>query len=201
MDNIENELLMLEKYRLTPEEWLVTRLLILASVDEGHPEYLKRYLGFSDLKLRDTLKSLQNKSVILHSYKIPESGQVFDPEDVDLNSNFLRNFYKCSGTMGQELFEPYPYQIVSNGGVRYILNNIAKSYDSLEDLYYDYGKSIKFNPDTHKKVMKLLGFAKEHNLITFGICEWVKSRKWLTIEKMKKDGSYLETVTDNIESI
>ena len=49
--------------------------------------------------------------------------------------------------------------------------------------------------------MKLLGFAKEHNLITFGICEWVKSRKWLTIEKMKKDGSYLETVTDNIESI
>lgn len=195
-------MLILEKYNLTAEEWLVTRLLVLASVDEGHKEYFMRYAQIPhDFKLRDILKSLQNKSVILQSYKIPNVGQSFDPEDVDLNKNFLKNFYKCSGIMGEELFMAYPAYIISNTGVRYILNNISKCYDNMEDLYFDYGRIIKFNPETHKKVMELLKFGIEHNLITYGICEWIKSYKWLTVEKMKQDGSYQDVIADNIISV
>ena len=171
---------MLERYNLTPEEWLVTRLLILASVDEGHKQYFIRYLNIPRKNtLRDVLVSLQDKSIILKSYKIPNPGERFNPEDVDLNKNFLKTFYKCSGILGQELFSNYPHCIESGGRI-YVLNNITKGYKDMEELYYDYGRIIKFNPDTHKEVMELLEFGKEHNLISYGICEFIKSYKWLS---------------------
>lgn len=193
---------MLERYNLTPEEWLVIRLLILASVEEGHTEPLKRYLQIPNISsFRNTLINLQNKGIINKSYKIPNTGEVFKPEDVDLNKVFLKQFYKCSGTLGEELFMEYPDYIVS-GGVRYILNNITKNYNNLEDLCYDYGRIIKFNPETHNEIMDLLKFGKENNLITYGICEFIKSKKWITIKKMKEDDSYLNgIVSDNIVSI
>lgn len=199
---IENDLIMLEKYNLTIEEWFVTKLLILASIEEGHSEYLFRYLQLPNINnLRNILINLQNKSVILKSYKIPEKGQKFNPEDIDLNSNFLKNFYKCSGEMGEELFLSYPAYIDS-GAKRFILNNITKGYNSLEEMYYDYGRIIKFNPAKHKEIMELLQFAKENNMISYGICEFIKSHKWITIKQMKDDGSYLDGVTfDNITSI
>ena len=149
---------------------------------------------------RDILISLQNKSVILKSYKIPNKGEKFNPEDIELNKNFMKTFYKCSGQLGQELFMNYPYSLES-GGRTFILNNITKGYNSMEELFYDYGRIIKFNPETHKEVMQLLNFAKKHNLITFGIVEFIKSYKWLTIKKMKEDGSYLNATFDNITSI
>ena len=192
---------MLERYQLTAEEWLITKLLILASVDESHPEYLIKYIQMTHIKnFRDVLVSLQNKSVILKSYKIPNKGDKFNPEDVELNKNFMKAFYKCSGVLGQDLFMNYPYSLES-GGRTFILNNITKGYKSMEDLCYDYGRIIKFNPETHKEVMKLLNFGKEHNLITFGIVEFIKSYKWLTIKKMKEDGSYVGMTFDNITSI
>ena len=202
MTDIENELLMLERYNLTPEEWLVTRLLILANVDEGNAGPLKRYLQIPGINsFRDTLIDLQKKGVIKQTYRIPKSGERFIPEDVDLNKVFMKQFYKCSGILGQELFLEYPEYIIS-GGVRYILNNITKNYNSLEELYYDYGRIIKFNPETHKEIMELLRFGKENNLISYGICEFIKSMKWITIKKMKEDDSYLNgIIADNIVSI
>lgn len=192
---------MLEKYSLTVEEWFIVKLLILASVDESHKEYLIRYLKLPNVNnFREILVSLQNKSVILKSYDIPKKGESFDPEDVELNKNFLKSFYKCSGMLGQELFNEYPYSMES-GGRTFILNNITKGYNSLEDLYYDYGRIIQFNPATHNKVMSLLKFAKEHNLISYGLVEFIKSRKWLTIEKMKEDGSYIGMTLDNITAV
>lgn len=192
---------MLERYNLTPEEWLVTRLLILANVDEGHKQYFIRYLNIPRKNtLRDVLVSLQDKSIILKSYKIPNPGERFNPEDVDLNKNFLKTFYKCSGILGQELFSNYPHCIESGGRI-YVLNNITKGYKDMEELYYDYGRIIKFNPDTHKEVMELLEFGKEHNLISYGICEFIKSYKWLNIKKMKEDGSYVGKTFDNITAL
>lgn len=77
---IENELSVLEKYHLTAEEWLVVRLLFLASAEEDHKEYLARYLSTSDRQdLREVMLSLQNKGVILKSYKFPIGGNLLIP--------------------------------------------------------------------------------------------------------------------------
>ena len=42
--------------------------------------------------LRSTLVSLQNKGIILKSYKIPNKGEQFHPEKVDFAVNFLKTF-------------------------------------------------------------------------------------------------------------
>lgn len=201
MIEIENELLILERYNLTAEEWFVLRLLILASVDEGRDTYIKQYMKLPTAgNLRDILVSLQNKSVILKTYKIPNKGEKFNPEDVDLNKNFMKAFYKCSGVLGKELFEEYPATLETRGKLLF-LNNITKGYKDMEELCFDYGRIIKFNPETHKEVMELLKFGKENNLICYGIVEFIKSYKWLTIKKMKEDGSYVGMSFDNITSI
>jgi len=197
--DIENDLLMLEKYNLTIEEWFVLQMLILASVDEGKSEYIKRYIPHIS-NFRDILMSLQDKSLILKSYKIPDIGDRFNPEDVDLNKGLIKNFYKCSGLLGAELFQLYPYSMEIKG-ILYTLNNITKGYHSLEEMFYDYGRIIKFNPETHEEVLELLKFAKDNNLISYGIVEFIKSHKWETIKKMKEDGSYVGKTLDNITSI
>lgn len=191
----------MEKFQLTAEEWFLIRLLLLANVEEGKKEYLLKYIQINKItNFRDRLVDLQNKSVILKSYIIPSKGAKFDPADLEFNKNFLKTFYKCSGEMGQELFMQYPH-ILEVGGKCYTLNNITKGYKSMEDLCYDYGRIIKFNPETHKEILKLLNFGKEHNLITYGICEFIKSYKWLNIKKMKEDGSYVGVTFDTIQSI
>ena len=73
---IENQLLIMEQYRLTAEELLMIELLFLAQPEEGHKDSLIRYLGMpiTKTRLRDVLLSLQVKRVITKKYKIPAEG-------------------------------------------------------------------------------------------------------------------------------
>lgn len=186
----------MERYNLSIEDWYLTQLLLLAQ--EGKSEYIVKYISLANIDLHETLIRLQEKGVILRAYKVPCKGEKFYPEDVEFNKNFLKNFYKCSGELGDDLFKAYPYKL-ERGNNMYILNNITKGYNSLEDMYYDYGRIIQFNPIKHQHIMEILNYAKEHDLISFGIVEFIKSRKWETIEKMKEDGSTFNF--DTIQSI
>lgn len=197
---IENELLLREHYQLTAEELLVVKLLLLASLDEGHPEYLQRYMSLPNkVDLREIIISLQEKSVILKSFKVPNKGEPFNPQSVTFNSVFHKTYYKASGDMGFELFTNYPSIITIKGSV-YSLRNVAKKYNTLEEFFFAYGKAIKFNPSTHIKVMNLLEWGKEHDLINYNICEFVISRKWLELEQLK-DSGFNNEFYDSIESI
>lgn len=191
----------MEKYKLTAEEWFVVQLLILANPEEGKLEYLHKYLQITNGgNIRDVIISLLHKSVITTESKILNIGEVLNPDDIVFNQLFLKSFYKCSGKMGFELFEAYP-PYIDSCGVRYTLNNITKGYKGMEDLCYDYGRIIKFNPSKHREIMNLLEFAKEHNLLSYGIVEFIKSYKWLTIQKIKDEGSYIGTTFDTVTSI
>lgn len=65
----------------------------------------------------------------------------------------------------------------------YGLRNIAKKFDSLEDFFRFYGKSIRHNPAEHEHVLECLNWALENtSFINFGICEFVISQKWKDIE-------------------
>ena len=107
----------MEKYKLTAEEIMLIELLFLASIEEEHPEYLHRYLNLPIEKtnLRDILVSLQDKGVIVKSYKIPKAGSSFDPESVEFNKLFLNNYRKFSGELGSEFFDVYPSIAIING--------------------------------------------------------------------------------------
>ena len=84
------ELDIMEQYGLTPSEYFVCKLIFMTQ--EGYKElYLLRYLRVNKDTFRDDLKSLQDKGVILKSWKIPEKGSKFDPLEIPLNkvNNFL----------------------------------------------------------------------------------------------------------------
>lgn len=185
--SFDREIELMIKYQIFPEELLFIKLVFLAQ--EGHPEYLSKYFSQMSLKgaPRDTMLSLQEKGIINKSYKIPEKGQTFNPLDIDFNKNFMKSYLQHSYDMGMELFMSYPAFIIINGK-QFSLKNIAKSFKSLDDFAFAYGKAIKFNVEKHKEIMELLEWAKEVNILNFGIIEFITSMKWLELKELKESG-------------
>ena len=178
----------MEKYRLTAEEILLIDLLFLASIEEGHKEYLIKYLNMPVEKsgLGDLLVSLQNKGIITKQYKIPAKGQRFDPEALEFNKNFLHNYRKFSGELGIEFFNEYPTVAIIDGK-EVPLKNYAKKFSTEEEFYYAYGKAIGWKLDKHKEVIEFIKWAKDNNcnLLNMNIADFVISKMWRSIEELK----------------
>ena len=140
--SLEEELSILEKYRLTPTELFSIQTILLAQDNES--DFLIRFnniLTLIDIKFRNILISLQNKGIILKSYSIPDEGSSLNLEEIPFNKGFIKNFYKSSFELGKELFDTYP--MFGEIGANVIpLRGVAKYFQSLEDFYKFYGKSI-----------------------------------------------------------
>ena len=70
--NIDEEITILEKYNITPTELFVVKA-INAYIEDYSEDYLRRYLAIDNKYVGcfiDVLKSLQDKGLILKSYKI-----------------------------------------------------------------------------------------------------------------------------------
>lgn len=192
--SIEREIDFLIKYNLTPDELFLIKLIWYAQ--DGHDEYLSEYFSENQLtlELRDVLLSLQKKGIINKTYEVPEKGNILNPNDVDFNKNVVNSFLKHSQTLGMELFETYPASIIINGRT-FSLRNITKLYKSLDEMCFEYGKAIKFNPDIHKEVLELLEWGKENNHINSGLCDFIASHQWLTLQELRDNGA--ETFNTN----
>ena len=185
--SFDREIELMIKYQIFTEELMFIKLVFLAQ--EGHPEYLSKYFSQMPLKgaPRDTMISLQEKGIINKSYKIPEKGQTFNPLDVDFNKLFMKSYLQHSYDMGMELFMNYPAFIIINGK-QFSLKNIAKSFKSLDDFAFAYGKAIKFDVEKHKEILELLEWGKEVNVLNYGIIEFITSLKWLELKELKESG-------------
>lgn len=185
---IDEELIILTKYKLTPNEFYLVKALILY---DDFPKYLTEYLQVcvvTNISIRDLLVSLQNKEIILKAYKIPEPGNPFKPEDVQLNKLFLKNYYKASFELGKELFEVYP-QFADINGITVPLRSVSKKFDSMEDFFKFYAKSIKYNIDLHNKIIELTKWAADNtNIINTTLVNYVVDQRWNDIEALK-DGT------------
>lgn len=174
---------------LTPTELYVLRLLFLAI--DGESTYLTNYLSnITDGKqlFRQVLKSLQDKKVILSSFKIPEEGESLNYKNIPFNKNFTKMYIRESNEIGKELFEEYPPFINIGGKLCSIKNFTKANLFSFEDFCLYYAKAIKNAGVTHERVMESLRFAKEHNLINYTILEFIASRKWNEIEYIRSSG-------------
>lgn len=187
MHNIDEQLVLMEKYKITSDELLFLTVLLLLQDGEDDYTFISHYLSLPiDCRngIRETLISLQNKEVITKAYKIPEKGQKFIPEDVTINKNFVKNFYRCSFDIGKELFEAYPMFGIINGepvGIR----SVSKKFDSLEDFYRYYGKTISWKPETHEHIIELVNWAKEKNLLVTTLANFVIDHKWEELEALR----------------
>lgn len=183
---LEEEISILDKYGLTPNELLVLRVLLLFQ-DDQEEELLQRLLVTLkrvDIQLREVLIELQRKEIILKSYKVPKQGEVFDPLTIPVNKNFIKNLYKSSFELGKELFEVYPQFGTINGNI-VPLRGVSKKFDSLEQAYFKYGKSIGFNPEKHDHIIELVQWAKDNNILCCSLASFIVNNGWHDLEALK----------------
>ena len=146
-------------YKIYPNELFTIKVILLAQ--DGEYEYLQQYAEILNGNLKLLLEILQSKSIILKSYKIPGEKCLFVPEDVQFNQNFLKKYYRSAFEMGEELFYTYPQSCVVNGTV-YNLRTVSKHFDSLEQAFSKYAKSIKNNPELHQQIIDDIKWGIEH---------------------------------------
>lgn len=196
--NLEEEICLLAKYRLTSNELLVLRILLIFQDDneESLLQNLMSTLKLTNISLREILESLQDKQIITKAYHIPRSGERFDPNAIPINKNFIKNLYKSSFELGKELFDVYP-QFGNIQGNIIPLRTVARHYDSLEQAYFKYGKAIGWNPEKHQKIVELTKWGKENNIINCSLSSYIINNGWLDIQSIK-DG---KTVNFNTEAI
>lgn len=174
---------------LTPTELYVLRLLFLAI--DGDPAYLINYLSnVSNGKelFRQVLISLQDKKIILSSFKIPCEGESLNYKNIPFNKNFIKMYIRESNELGKELFDLYPPFINIGGKLCSIKNFTKANLFTFEDFCIYYAKAIKLAGVTHERVIEALEFAKENNLINYTIIEFIASRKWNEIEYIRNSG-------------
>lgn len=186
---LEEEIRLINRYRLTPNELLIVRVLLLLqdNQEESLLHELMDSLRLVNINLRDVLIELQNKEVILKSYKIPETGTVFNPFEIPINKNFIKGLYKASFELGKELFDVYPQFATINGSV-IPLRTVAKKFDSLEEAYFKYGKSINFNIDKHNEIVSLVRWANENNILNCSLASFIVNQGWIDLYALKNDG-------------
>ena len=188
--NLEEEISILSKYKITPNELTFIKTLLILQ-DEENEDLFKDYiesLYVCNVKLREILVSLQKKEIILKSYKIPSEGESFDPYSIPFNKNFIKSLYKSSFELGKELFEIYPQMTVINGSL-VTLRGVAKHFDSLEACYFRYGKAIGWNQERHEKVLDLIKWAKERDIIKQSLSSFVINNSWLDLEAIRNGDS------------
>lgn len=186
---LEEEVCLLDKYGLTPNELLVIRILLILQ-DDGDEQLFQKLmvtLKHINLPLREVLEQLQKKEIILKSYKIPKSGEKFDPYAIPINKNFIKALYKSSFEMGKELFDSYP-QFGNINGNLIPLRGISKKFDSLEQAYFKYGKSIGFNPEKHRTIIELVNWARENNILNCSLASFIINEGWHDLNALKNNG-------------
>lgn len=189
--SLQEEINLYVSSNLTPSELFIIRLLFLAQ--DGEPKHLLDYLSnVTDGKklFRLVLKSLQDKKVILASFKIPDEGQSMRYSDIPFNKNFLKRYIRESNQLGKELFDKYPDVMFINGNRAQIKNFTKAGLYSLDEFCLYYTKQIKAASATHERVMSALEFGIENNLIRFTILEFIASRKWEFLERLRDTGDF-----------
>ena len=185
--DIENEVELLDKYKLTCNELMFIRVTLIFQ-DESNEELFKNYfkaIKNTGINVRELLVSLQQKGVILKSYKIPAEGTALNPMTIEFNKNFLKQLYRSSFEMGKELFEAYPqFATLSNGSV-VTLRGVSKHFNSLEDAYYRYGKCIKYNNDLHKEIIDLVNWGKDNNIICQSMSSFIINNNWHDLKALR----------------
>lgn len=182
MLSLENELCILEKYKLTPTELFAVKVILLAKED-GEYQWLQRFAQI--VKLRPILESLQQKEIILKSFKLPKEGEKLEIEEIPFNKNFQKQYFRASFEMGEELFNIYPSNTYVNGQY-FNLKTVSKKFDSLEQAFNKYGKYIHNNPETHAHVLELIQWGKENDYAFTTLDRFIIDLGWESISEFKE---------------
>ena len=192
--NLRAELILMDQYKLNPNELFCIKVILLAQ--EGEYEYLQNYAQILNGQLRLLLESLQSKGIIIKAYKIPKEGTQFIPEDVQFNQNFLKKYYRSAFEMGEELFYTYPQSAVVQGQV-FNLRTVSKKFDSLEDAFGKYAKQIKNNPELHRQIIDDIKWGIENGYNFTTLDRFIVDRAYESLHSMRLG----ENININLEAV
>lgn len=153
------------------------------NVEQNRVYFDKWYKAGGNKMLLQLFNSLKEKGVIIKNY-CPDS---YIPDEVELNKTFVKSYFKLTGELGKELYNAYPSYMNINGRNVFLKNHIKK-FLNVEDVYFWYAKTIGHSIEYHKFILDTLAWAKEHNLITFSLLEFIGSQKWYDLDEMRKNG-------------
>lgn len=197
---IEEDLQLMQAYDLTVEELFLVKLLFLAKEENGRQPHIFEYFikcKHNGLPL-ETLSHLAEKEILVKE-NLPKKGDKFVADNILFKDSFIKKWFVYSHHAGKELMEIYPNYMQLANGELLPAKNISKHYNSLEAFYAAYGKLIKHSLKTHEKVLNLIRWAKDTNLIKYGIAEFVLSKKWEVLEDdyQKYNSGIFEGTYDN----
>lgn len=174
-------------YKITIEELFFFKLLFLAQREEDKDDLLKDFiLNTAHADPLVLLNRLQEVGIIVKSCKLPSSGDELLADNIKFNSHLIGRIFKHSGDLGESLWENYPdFTIINNDYVT--LKNVAKHYNSIDEFFQAYGKSIGFNYEKHQQVLEIIEWAKEHNIIKENIAGFIINRGWEVLTKIKEN--------------
>jgi hypothetical protein len=184
--DLQQQLAFCEKYCIDPNQLLLLEILLIAQ-EGDNPEIVRTYFSSRAAargRITELLTGLREAGVINKTYKVPEKGSSFNPNDVPINKNLVKDFYKSSFEMGKELFETYPMFGIINGsqvGIR----SVSKKFDTLEDCFRYYGKIIRWKPEMHRHIIDLVTWAKENDILVCTLANFIIDQKWLELEALK----------------
>ena len=179
---IDNEIIILEKYNLTPTELFTVKTILLAK-EEGEYEWLQRLSKV--VNLRKVIESLQEKGIILKSWKLPKEGSQLIVEDIPINQNFQKQFFRASFEMGEELFDVYPQTLIISG-IAYNAKRVSKKFDSLEQAFSKYAKYIRNDPETHREILELIEWGKENQYNFTTLDSFIVDMGWIALKAQKE---------------
>lgn len=176
------------KHGLTADELLLVYLTFIAQTENGDIErntvYFKKwYDNGGQERLRSLFDSLKEKNVIKKNY----NPSTYNPDEIEFNQNFIKSYFKLTGELGKELWSAYPDNLYINGKV-VSLKNISKKFLTLDEAWFFYASSIGHSIEKHNKVLELLKWAVNEDLIHISIIEFISSRHWEMLERMKEKG-------------
>ena len=193
---IEEELGFLERYNLTPNELLFIKMVLLASEGTDGKDYVKRYFALPESargNAIDLLCSLQMKQVITKEFKIPPPGSSLNPNEIPINKNFEKVFFRNSFNMGKELFDIYPLSTIVNG-LEYKLRRVSKKFDSLEQAFFHYGKYINWDDKRHKRILELVEAGKRSGYQFSTLDSFIVDNDWNNLEALSDKGQLIDNI-------
>ena len=185
--DLEQQLIFCEKHSVNPSELLLFEIILIAQEGDD-PAIVNSYFSNRICARGGTielLSGLKESGLINKTYVVPGKGSTLNLYDIPLNKNVAKDFYKCAFDIGKELYEAYPVFATINGnpvGIR----SVSKKFDSLEDFYRFYGKTIRWKPEVHKHIIELVNWSKEHDILCTTLANFVIDHKWEELEAIQK---------------
>lgn len=186
MKNLElkQQILFCDKYGINANQLLLLEIILLAQEGDDSENVQLYFQSKVKGNLLNNLVKLQEVGVILKSFKMPHAGDRLDLYSIPINRNLVKDFYKCSFELGKELFEVYPqFAVINNSPVG--IRSVSKKFDSLEDFYRFYGKTIRYNSEFHNHIIELVKWANENNILNTTLANFVIDHKWEELEALK----------------